>query len=150
MEAEFRDKIVTLLLDGIDAYNFERILFTKFDSWVSITLDDIYAIIEEVKDNGLALYTFMPFCYKFLGIDLFQYYRDNVMTSNKSRNLSEFSNYPIQITNEFERVFRDYGIEEDNLFKMRKLLIEQGAHAVNKLQRLGKQEVFEFPSEWNS
>jgi hypothetical protein len=149
MKADFKNKIVSLLLDGIDEHNFVRILFRDFDSWSNISLNEIYEVLEAIKEEHLALYTFMPFCYKFLGIDLFQYYRYSFI-SDKHKAAVSFRNYPIYITNEFERAFKEYGREMESFLKIRKNLIEQGAHPVNKLQKLGKQDFFEFPSEWNS
>jgi hypothetical protein len=87
----------------------------------------MFFIVDTIKNDGLALYTFMPFCYQFLGIDLFQHYERNVMPSSKF-SMDDFTNYPRQITGVFNQLSQDYEKEFEGLLKIRKYLVAQGAY----------------------
>jgi hypothetical protein len=134
--SDFSAQITRLLKEGIDHYNFRLSAIKNIQLWESVPLKDVHVIIDEINDSGLALYTFLPFCYKFLGIDMFEYYLKiyNTNCDTKRKYIIEgFKDYPIEVDYSLSEFISDF----NNFKNIGRNLIRQGATPVPKLKILG-------------
>ena len=100
--------------------------------------------MNEIKYNGLALYTFLPFFYKFIGIDLYTYYKQISESKNWDKDkidmiIADFKLYPNEFYGgEIEIDLKEYNLILKLFSQIRSNLIRQGAVGVEKVHHLGK------------
>jgi len=139
------DRIKKLLKQGIDHYNFMRIVFSEENRiWLDkISFSDVEEIVDSIKGNSIGLYTFLPFCYVFLGIDLIHYYNQQLQKewegdSLYSRIAKDFEYYPIRLhyDNELDDYLTKFAIIKYTLNQVKVRLIKQGAKQVKYLETI--------------
>lgn len=73
MKKEFFEILRSRLLSNLGPSRFNTFMLKHIDHWEFISYDQIKELVEEIKFHG-STYSFFPFCYLFLEIDLYKYY----------------------------------------------------------------------------
>lgn len=148
------NKLKQLLEGGIDHYNFKRIIFSETNRvWFDkVSYIELKEVVESIKSNNIGLYTFLPFCYIFLGIDLFYYYEEQLNDEWKDCSscisiAKDFERYNVKLhyDSELNDTLDQFNISKDYLNKIRRKLVKQGAKPVKLLRTMGSDKVERFP-----
>lgn len=111
---------------------FSTFMLEHIDDWEKITYQEIKEIVELIKYNG-STYTFFPFCYLFLEIDLFRYYEKMSYVSwNKEKAKKQIKSFKVYPLSKEEKVnkLRHYQLILPRLRAIKKRLIKEGAYEV--------------------
>ncbi|MEM8524184.1 MAG: hypothetical protein AAGG68_06060 [Bacteroidota bacterium] len=124
-------EIITLLELNIDHYGFKRILFSRKKDWLClIDREEIEYLINVISKNSYALYIVLPFFWVFLGIDLYEYYRNHILKEDDvvRQIIDEFHLYPNDLSNRMWKKYmlEDFGIDEAILLEIREKLKKEG------------------------
>lgn len=129
MEREFLTIIKKKLRGNIGAGQFARFMLNHINMWETITYPEIKSIVDEIKYHG-STYSFFPFCWLYLEIDLFQYYELQAKTVWKTKiaeiQIASFISYPISYEEKSEKL----RYQESIILKLKNIklrLLEEGA-----------------------
>lgn len=138
MDDAFLDKIIRLLSKGIKGSRLESLMIRNVEKWDGMSREDIELIIDTIKFNQIALYSFLPFCYKYLGVNLFTFYversKELWLDPRSDDIITLFEKYPIEI-HEFELEYLEKkSMSLDSFNSVRLSLLKQGFDGVDKVK----------------
>lgn len=133
--------IVKNLKEGIDPHSFNIFMFAKIDQWKDFQLNDWQDILAKIKNNKLGLYAYIPFMYKFIGIDFYTYF-DTLTDVNQSvkeyiLDAKENNSFLSLYKGELKGDLPQYGIDFQDFKEVRDKLITQGGVKVEKIKYMG-------------
>lgn len=135
------EKIITLLEDGIDHYIFKEIVFSdkNIDWFKALNYKDLEDIVFAIRENSLGLYTFLPFCYVLLGVDMFAYYDKQLekgVLGYSQKVSADFYKYPKSLYSKEGRnwTLDEFNVKKSDILKIRLRILSQGAKKVEYLK----------------
>ncbi|MEZ5043966.1 MAG: hypothetical protein R2828_28985 [Saprospiraceae bacterium] len=132
MEKDFFKAMESKLAgDFFGPFRFSRYMLKYINYWELITYDQIKEIVELIKYNG-STYTFFPFCYLYLEIDLYKYYIEKSYDPswNKEKaniQIEGFASHPLEAEEKSNKL-DEFKQLIPKLKKIKKRLIEEGAY----------------------
>ena len=134
---ELKKLIIHNLKTGSNSM-FIPFMLSTIEEWKEAPLSLWEAILDEIKDKPLSLYLYLPFTYKFLGIDLIiRFYnlkdisKDTLTYINDS--LSDKNHWLYLFQSEINMIIRQNGSIFNDLILIKESLTNQGATPVHSL-----------------
>lgn len=82
IDQNFYPEIVKrLTIETYGPFGFSEFMLRYIEQWKNIEYQEILTIVELIKFTG-GVYSFLPFCYLFIEIDLYTYYKQQVEVGN--------------------------------------------------------------------
>jgi len=147
--------IIRLLKKDIGHYGFKRIIFSPLGiNWLTkIRFNDLIEIVDQIKKHDGGLYVFLPFCHKYLGVNLKKIYIDSLYSKWQNIELCKsisknFDFYPFKLHSEYEREIyikefnKDLGC--DFFLKIHLRLIKEGGIPIKNLDLMARNQKVSF------
>ncbi|MEN0051373.1 MAG: hypothetical protein AAF806_30185 [Bacteroidota bacterium] len=148
-QREHTKEVIKLLEDAIDHYGFTYVLFSRKLNWFrSINGKEIDYLIDSISKNSYALYIVLPFFWVYLGIDLYEYYKERTLKHDDtvSKIINEFHLYPNDLPHKSwkRNMLEDFEFDEAVLLEIRQDLINEGFLSIDHLSILFSDEKIYF------
>lgn len=125
--------IERLTTQSYGPFGFSEFMLQYIEQWKEIEYEELLTIVEEIKFSG-GIYSFFPFCYLFLEIDLYDYFKKqaNEKQWDKEKSFAQINSFRVHPldTEDKDRLLKEYPKTIEILQLVKTRIILEGALSV--------------------
>lgn len=126
------------LIDGESSQAFKIFMFSNYVKWKDINLEELRSLLELIKLKELSLYAFIPFWYRFMGVDTYKLYEKmnefEWIDDECFKIIKSFDTFPKDLSLSDMLLLDRHNLSLASFIEIRLRLLTQGIERVNKVE----------------